>query len=142
MLTKLDVQPINLRPKYKSKFPKPKQVLLLSNTQDLGRIVQLSLEEIASWQVITVDISFQSINQAAIHQPDVLVLDTILPDVAGLDTLQIIHDNSRLKTIPLILLTERMQSSDRKLYASFDVDAAIAKPFDILDLVELINRHS
>ena len=71
-----------------------------------------------------------------------MVLDTILPDLTELETLRMIHDHSRLNTIPLILLTERMQSSDRKLYASFDVNAAIAKPFDILDLVELINRYS
>ena len=142
VLTKIDYQLVNLRPKCKTKFSKTKQILLLSNTQDLGRIIQLSLEEIASWQVITVDISSHSIEQAAIHQPDVLVLDTILPDLSELDTLRMIYDHSLLNTIPLILLTERMQSSDRKLYASFDVDAAIAKPFDILDLVELINRYS
>lgn len=142
VLTKIDCQLVNLLPNCKTKLPKTKQILLLSNTQDLGRIIQLSLAEIASWQVITVDISSQSIEQAAIHQPDVLVLDTILPDLSELDMLQMIHDHSLLNTIPLILLTERMQSSDRKLYASFDVDAAIAKPFDILDLVELINRYS
>ena len=142
VLTKIDYQLVNLRPKCNTKLPKTKQILLLSNTQDLGRIIQLSLEEIASWQVITVDISSQGIEQASIHQPDVLVLDTVLPDLAGLDTIRMIHDHSLLNTIPLILLTERMQSSDRKLYASFDVAAAIAKPFDILDLVELINRYS
>ena len=138
VLTKIDYQLVNLRPKCNTKLPKTKQILLLSNTQDLGRIIQLSLEEIASWQ----DISSQGIEQASIHQPDVLVLDTVLPDLAGLDTIRMIHDHSLLNTIPLILLTERMQSSDRKLYASFDVAAAIAKPFDILDLVELINRYS
>lgn len=147
VLIKLNLPRVNLRPQcktksLKTKSLKTKQVLLLSKTQDLGRVIQLSLEEIASWQVIIVDISSQSLKQAEIHQPDVLVLDTILPDLSELDTLQMIQDNSQLKTIPLILLTERMQSSDRKLYASFDVHAAIAKPFDIMDLVELINRYS
>ena len=132
----------NLRLEDKTRFEKPKQVMLLSNTQDLGRIIQLSLEVIASWQVTIVTLSPRSIAIAETYQPDVLLLDTVLPDLSEMAMLQMIQANFLLKNIPLILLTERMQSNDYRLYASLHVVAAIAKPFDMLELVELIDRCS
>ena len=115
-----------------------KRIMLLSNTKDLGRIIQLSLEEIAGWQVFLANLSVESLAIVEIIQPDVILLDTVLPDLEGLPLLQMIQTHSSIQNIPIVLLTERMLLKDRKLYASLGVVFAIAKPFDLVNLADKI----
>ena len=115
-----------------------RRIMLLSNTKDLGRIIQLSLEEIAGWQVFIASLSVESLAIAEAIQPDVILLDTVLPDLEGLPLLQMIQTHSSSQNIPIVLLTERMLLKDRKLYASLGMVSAIAKPFDLIKLADKI----
>lgn len=115
-----------------------KRIVLLSNTKDLSRIIQLSLEEIAGWQVFIAELNSQNLDLAAAIEPDVILLDTALPDVEELATLRMILDQSSIQNVPIILLTERNLLSDRLCYESLGVASAIAKPFDIINLAEQI----
>ena len=115
-----------------------KRIVLLSNTKDLSRIIQLSLEEIAGWQIFIAELNSQNLDLAAAMEPDLILLDTALPDVEELATLRMILDQSSIQNVPIILLTERNLLSDRLCYESLGVASAIAKPFDIINLAEQI----
>ena len=118
-----------------------RRIILLSNTEDLGRIIQLSLEEIAGWQVFIANSNYDDLAIIATINPDVILLDTILPDLEGLPILQMIQEYPYAQGIPIIVLTERMLSRDCKLYKSLGVVAAIAKPFDLFNLVTKIKHQ-
>ncbi len=118
-----------------------RRIILLSNTEDLGRIIQLSLEEIAGWQVFIANSNYDGLAIIATINPDVILLDTILPDLEGLPILQMIQEYPYAQGIPIIVLTERMLSRDCKLYKSLGVVAAIAKPFDLFNLVTKIKHQ-
>ncbi len=59
---------------------KPKLIMVFSNTKDLRRIIQLSLEEIAGWQVFVANLDSQDLSPVTVIQPDVILLDTNLPN--------------------------------------------------------------
>ena len=120
---------------------KPKLILLFSNTKDLRRIIQLSLEEIAGWQVFVADLDAQDLTLVTITQPDVILLDTNLPNSDELRILQKIRDYSDVQNIPIVLLTERIFNCDRKLYQSLGIAAAIAKPCDMVTLATIISQR-
>ncbi len=122
--------------------PQPKKrIMLFSQTHDLGRIIQLSLQEIAGWEVFVTYLHCPNIQFVAKLKPDVILLDTSLPNLDELTMLQMIQTCPALKNIPVVLLTERMRQSDRQLYERLGVAQAIAKPFDLVNLIEQITSN-
>ncbi|ELS03969.1 response regulator containing a CheY-like receiver domain and an HD-GYP domain [Xenococcus sp. PCC 7305] len=120
---------------------KPKVILVLSNTKDLRRIIQLSFEEIAGWQVFVADLDSPDLTLITITQPDVILLDTNLPNSGELVMLRKIQNYPNISPIPIVLLTERIFSCDRKFYDSLGIVAAIAKPCDMVTLATLISQR-
>ncbi len=75
---------------------------------------------------------------AITHQPDAILLDVMMPDMDGLTTFQKLQENPATQAIPVILLTAKIQTSDRRRYAELGLSAAIAKPFNPLELANQI----
>ena len=120
---------------------KPKLIMLFSNTKDLRRIIQLSLEEIAGWQVLVAELDAQDLTLVTVMQPDAILLDTNLPISDEWGILQKIQDYPEIQKIPRVLLTERIFNSDRRIYHSLGIVAAIAKPCDMVTLATLISQR-
>ena len=64
-------------------------------------------------------------------QPDLIVLDIMLPGLSGLDVLR----NVAVKTIPVIMLTARVDEADRVLGLELGADDYVTKPFSPRELV-------
>ena len=122
-------------------FQKPKVIMVLSNTKDLRRIIQLSLEEIAGWQVFVANLDAQDLTLVTVVQPDVILLDTKLPSSNELCILRQIQKYPDIQHIPRVLLTERIFSSDRKLYNNLGLLTTISKPCDMVTLATLISQR-
>ena len=120
---------------------KPKLIMVFSNTKDLRRIIQLSLEEIAGWQVFVANLDSQDLTRIAVIQPDLILLDTNLPNSDELSILQKIRAYPDIQHIPIVLLTERIFNSDRRFYQSLGIVAAIAKPCDMVTLATQISQR-
>ena len=118
---------------------KLRRILLLSNNhQDFGRVFQLGLEAIADWQVSVANLQLESIAVVEALQPDIILLDTTLPNLEGFHSIKTIATYCSNQNIPLFWLTERIRLADRKLYQDLGITNAIAKPFDTFDLAEQI----
>lgn len=64
------------------------------------------------------------------HQPDVVLLDGILPKLDGLTVLRAIKSDPKLSNILVVMLTGRGQFSDLENGIDFGADAYFIKPFD------------
>ena len=115
-----------------------RRIMVFSQTHDLGRIIQLSLQEIAGWEVFVTYLNCPNFPFVVKIKPDAILLDTSLPNLDELTMLQMIQTCPALENIPVVLLTERMRHSDRQLYECLGVAEAIAKPFDLVNLIEQI----
>lgn len=115
-----------------------RKIVLLSNTQDLRRIIQISLETISDWQVFVADLNYESLIMVEVIKPDIILLDTVLPDLRSLAKIKTILAYPGIQNIPIMLLTERMRLADRQLYQNLGSVGAIAKPFDTIDLANQI----
>lgn len=61
--------------------------------------------------------------------PDVLLLDWMLPQMSGIEFLQVLRNDERTKDLPIILLTARGCETDRELGLNLGADDYITKPF-------------
>jgi DNA-binding response OmpR family regulator len=127
-----------VNPIYIAQSEERQPILLLSDNQDLSRIIQISLETLADWQVFLADLDYQSLILIEIIKPAIILLDTVLPNLQQLGMLENIASYPALQNIPIVLLTERMRLADRQMYARLGIASAIAKPFDPMDLARQI----
>lgn len=111
-----------------------KRILVVDNEQYIQEVIQVCLENVAKWEVLLVGSGQECLSQAAISQPDAILLDVMMPDMDGITTFQKLQENPATQKIPVILLTAKLQSSDQHRYAQLGLTAAISKPFDPLKL--------
>lgn len=72
--------------------------------------------------------------------PDVILLDIMMPNVDGYQTLQYIRKNEATKNSKVIFLTAKNKASDIKKGFAMGVDKYITKPFSIKKIVAEINE--
>jgi CheY-like chemotaxis protein len=111
-----------------------KRILVVDNEQYIQEVTKICLETVASWEVLLASSGSECLRQAEAEQPDAILLDVMMPGMDGMTTFQKLQENPATQAIPVILLTAKIQSSDRRRYAQMGLTAAIAKPFDPLDL--------
>lgn len=117
-----------------------KCVLLVDDEEDVRAIAQLGLEMGAGWTVIAVDSGAEALAKAAECQPDVILLDLMMPDMDGRTTLKQLKANPTTQQIPVILMTAKVQSSLDESFSDLDVAAILTKPFRPLQLPEMITQ--
>ncbi|MEQ8752576.1 MAG: response regulator [Coleofasciculus sp. G1-WW12-02] len=117
-----------------------KSVLIVDDEEDVRAITQLGLEMGAGWHVLTASSGQEALNKAANHQPDVILLDMMMPDMDGRTTLQRLKANPLTQSIPVILVTAKAQQLEGESVADLQVAAVFAKPFRPLKLAEQISQ--
>lgn len=115
-----------------------KCILVIDNEQYIQEVTQICLRTTAGWQVLTASSGREGIAKAAADQPDAILLDVMMPDMDGPTTFQHLQENPATRQIPVILLTAKVQASDRRRYDELGVQGAIAKPFNPLQLAEQV----
>ncbi len=111
-----------------------KRILVVDNEEYIQEVTKICLETVANWEVLTASSGKEGMTKAEKFQPDAILLDVMMPDMDGLTTFQKLQANPATQTIPVILLTAKIQASDRRRYAQMGIKAAIAKPFNPLEL--------
>lgn len=72
------------------------------------------------------------------EQPDLVILDVMLPLRNGLEVLQAIRGDERLRAIRVMMLTAKAQAHDRAAAEQIGVDAYVTKPFSNRELLEQV----
>lgn len=72
--------------------------------------------------------------------PDVVLLDIMMPNVDGYQTLKYIRSNADTKNIKVIFLTAKNKASDIQKGVSMGVDKYLTKPFSIKKIMAEINE--
>ncbi len=116
-----------------------KYILIIEDQDDIREIVRVSLEAVRGWQVLMARSGKEGLARAGAKLPDAILLDVMMPDMDGPATLQQLRTNPATQSIPVIFLTAKVQSADRRRFANLGVQAVISKPFDPLRLAEQIS---
>ena len=106
-------------------------VLVVDDERRIAQIARDYLEH-AGFSVITAGDGRDALAQARAHHPDLVVLDLGLPNVDGLDVARTLRRES---DVPIIMLTARVEESDRLIGLAVGADDYITKPFSPRELV-------
>lgn len=117
-----------------------RSVLIVDDEEDVRAVAQMGLEMGAGWQVITASSGQEALQLAADQQPDVILLDMMMPDMDGRTTLQYLKRDPSTQEIPVILMTAKVQSNNPDGFDAPNAAAVFAKPFRPLQLATQISE--
>ncbi len=114
------------------------RILVVDDEPDILSVVvyQLSRE---GYRVSTAVNGRAAIAAAAADRPDLIILDLMLPEVDGYETLRTLRTDTKTEKIPIILLTALEQEEKRIRGFELGADDYITKPFSPRELVLRVN---
>lgn len=115
-----------------------RKILIIDDESDIREVAAMSLETVSGWGVLQANSGMEGMRIAQERSPDAILLDVMMPDMDGPTTLQLLRSNDATARIPVIFLTAKVQSADRKRFAELGVAAVLSKPFDPLSLGDQI----
>jgi len=107
-----------------------RKILVVDDEARIVRLVRTYLEG-AGFQVITAYDGREALQAFRSEQPDLVVLDLMLPEIDGLDVARAIR---REGDVPIIMLTARAEETDRLIGLELGADDYVVKPFSPREL--------
>ncbi|ELP1222601.1 response regulator transcription factor [Listeria monocytogenes] len=111
-----------------------KKILLIEDDSDLAKIIEIYLKREGFMPKISLTGS-NGLESLSEFQPDLLLLDLMLPEVDGLEILRQVRTNS---TIPVIIISAKESEMDRVLGLKLGADDYLTKPFSMKELIARI----
>lgn len=116
------------------------RILYVEDDPDIQAIVTISLEKIGGFAVKICDLGIKAIEAALEFNPDLILLDIMMPDIDGITILKTLKKHPQLAQIPAIFITAKAQASEIDNYKEIGILDVIIKPFDPMSLPEIINK--
>lgn len=112
----------------------PRTILLVDDKKSFQRLVADYLGE-RGYRVVTADNGRDALFQARHEKPDLILLDIMMPQMDGYEFIRHYRQESE---IPVILLTARMEETDKVLGLELGADDYMTKPIGMAELVARI----
>lgn len=110
------------------------RILYVEDDPDIREIVRMSLEQLGGYQVATCDSCAAALALVDEFNPDLLLLDVMMPDVDGPETLRALRERVSAEAAPAIFVTAKVETRDMARYRDIGVLDVIIKPFDPMTL--------
>ncbi len=115
-----------------------KCILLIDDDEAIREVVQMGIEIEADWQVLSACSGIDGIAMAENQQPDVILLDVMMPEMDGIQTLSKLKTNRQTKLIPVIFFTAKTQGADKTQFQDLGVIGVITKPFNSMTIASRV----
>jgi DNA-binding response OmpR family regulator len=120
-------------------------IYIVDDEPDILELVDIHLKK-AGFKTKKFEDSLQLTEQMRAKQPDLIILDLMLPFTDGLDICKQMRASSEFSNIPVIMLTAKTEEMDRVLGLELGADDYVTKPFSPLELIarvkSVLRRYS
>ncbi len=114
-----------------------KKILVADDEPDIVDTLRIRLEA-ADFEVITAYDGLEALNKAREEQPDLIILDVMLPKLDGFQVSRLIKFDEKYRGTPILMLTARTQEKDKVTGLKTGADAYLTKPYDPKELMDTV----
>ncbi len=114
-----------------------KKVLLVDDDEGILGVFSSTLE-MAGYRVLPIANGKEVLRCVRDHQPDIIVLDYMLPDTDGLEVAKKLRASSKMAKIPILMTSAHVRPAD--FNESLPVDIFMEKPIDMDDFLFHIKK--
>jgi pilus assembly protein CpaE len=115
------------------------RVMVIDDDDELLKLVSLILER-GGHEPLLVDDPYQAMARLVEEEPDLLILDVMMPGVSGHEIARLIRATAAISHLPIVVLSARAQAVDRQAALESGADDYLAKPVVPQTLLETIDQ--
>ena len=117
--------------------PRKQRIMVVDDEEDLLDFVKLVLEG-AGYTVVPALTGHEALQQLYREKPDLILLDIMMPDLDGMELLKILKVEESTASIPVAMLTAKVEPKDKMSALQEEAVDYICKPFSPHELVERV----
>ena len=121
-------------------LPPLNRILYVEDEPDIRAIAKLALEMVGGFTVELCGSGHEAIQKAGAFQPDLILLDVMMPGMDGAATLEALRKQPQIETLPIAFMTAKVQTEEVERYIGMGAIGIVAKPFDPMKLAETVKR--
>jgi len=115
-------------------------VLLVEDEPAQREMLAYNLEA-EGFEVITADNGEDGLILVDENDPDLIVLDWMMPQLSGIEVCRRLKSNSKTRQIPVIMLSARAEEVDRVRGLETGADDYVVKPYSVIELMARVKAH-
>lgn len=112
------------------------RILYVEDDPDIQQIAVMVLETIAGFTLKACSSGTEALQHAIEFQPDLILLDVMMPGMDGPETLRELRKFPQLQHTPTVFMTAKVQPQEVQEYLAMGALGIIAKPFDPMSLAD------
>ena len=116
------------------------QILVVDDDKEIARLLRGYLEK-AGFGVLVAHDGGTAVHTLRRDKPDLLLLDLMLPDMDGYDITRLVRNDAALAQIPIIMITARVEDSDKIVGLELGADDYVTKPFNPAEVVARVRAQ-
>jgi two-component system, OmpR family, phosphate regulon response regulator PhoB len=109
-------------------------ILVIEDEPDLLQVITYNLTQ-AGHKVTGVSRGNEGLDCVRKAQPELILLDLMLPDISGMDVCRALKERADTRGIPVIMVTARGEEIDRVVGFELGADDYVVKPFSVRELL-------
>lgn len=117
------------------------KVMVIDDSKTIRRTAETLLKK-EGFDVIAATDGFEALSMIADHQPDLILLDIMMPRLDGYQTCALIKHHRVFRHTPVIMLSSKDGLFDRARGRVVGSDNYITKPFTREELLKVIEQHT
>jgi DNA-binding response OmpR family regulator len=106
------------------------KILIIDAEKDFAHFVKDNLQLISNYTVITASRGKKGVRIALKENPDLILLDVMMPGMDGFEVLKRLKRNEKTYHIPVIMLTAKSDDESKITASGLSVDDTIIKPVE------------
>ncbi len=113
---------------------KTRKLLIIDDDHDICEVVACAIESMLGWEVIKAESGLTGLKMAEDEQPDLILLDIMMPGLNGRDTLGHLRRAPQTAHIPIVFVSAIVQNKNYNDLMALGPVAVFPKPFDPFEL--------
>jgi len=110
------------------------KIVVVDDEQDILEVLDFNLKK-AGHEVLTASTGRDGLELALKRNPDLIILDLMLPDLSGTEVCRTIRANTDIRQVPILMLSARGDEIDRVVGFELGADDYVTKPFSVRELM-------
>jgi CheY-like chemotaxis protein len=118
-----------------------KRVMCVEDDPDIRMILEFSLGSLGGYEVLACAGGGAALAQAGAFRPDLVLLDVMMPDLSGPETLAALRELPEMRGVPVVFITAKAMPEEVEKLLEYGATGVIVKPFDPVALPQQIRMY-
>lgn len=114
------------------------RIMHVEDDESIRAVAEIALTDVSGFELLSCDGGQSALAQVEAFAPQLILLDVMMPQMDGLQTLLALRQLSSLAQVPVVFMTAKIQQAEKQHYLDAGAIAVIDKPFDPMLLGETL----